>query len=84
MGAKKLAISLPEDVLDQVDRAAEELELTRSGYIARVLTHVARARTDAEIRSRVDALFSDPDIVREQRETARATSAALHHREAEW
>ena len=45
--------------------------MTRSGFIADVLSHVARARTDAEIARRVNDLFSDSEIAREQVETAK-------------
>jgi metal-responsive CopG/Arc/MetJ family transcriptional regulator len=77
MAAKKIAISVPEDVLDQVDRAASQRGLTRSGFITEVLRRVAAARADAEVRRRVDELFSDPDVAEEQRETARAIATAL-------
>jgi len=54
--------------------------MTRSGFIAHVLARVARSRTDAEISKQVDAIFRDPDVAREQRESARAFRRAR----AEW
>lgn len=84
MAAKKIAISVPEEVLTAVDRAAAERSVTRSRFITDVLRRVAAARTDAEVRRRVDELFSDPRIAGEQRETARAGAAALRDRESEW
>ena len=72
MAARKFAISVPEDVMRQVDRAARRRRMTRSGFITHVLAHVASARTDAEISKRVDAIFRDAEVAREQRETARA------------
>jgi metal-responsive CopG/Arc/MetJ family transcriptional regulator len=70
--ARKFAISVPEDVMRQVDRAAKRRRMTRSAFISRVLARVARAQTDAEISRRVDELFSDAELAREQVETARA------------
>ena len=84
MAARKFAISVPEDVMRQVDRAAKRRRMTRSGFISRVLARVARARTDAEISERVNAFFSDPEVAREQRETARAFRRAAPTAGAEW
>ena len=72
MAAMKFAISVPEDVMRQVDRAAKRRRMTRSGFISRVLARVARAQTDAEISRKVDEIFSDPEVAREQVATARA------------
>lgn len=71
MPVKKIAISVPEEVVEQVDSAAAERGMTRSAYISWALRRIARARSDAEITRRVDAFFSDPALDEEQRETAR-------------
>ncbi|RMH38346.1 MAG: hypothetical protein D6689_19800 [Deltaproteobacteria bacterium] len=84
MAVKKIAISVPEDVLAQVDRAAAQLGVPRSRFISDVLRRVASARSDAEIRRRVNAVFADPEVAREQRDTARAASRAVRASEAEW
>ena len=55
----------------QVDAAARRRGMTRSGFIAEILCRVASARTDTEISRRVDTFFADPEIAREQIETAR-------------
>ena len=52
-----------------IDRAI--LERGHPVFISRVLASVARAQTDAEISRKVDELFSDPEVAREQVETAR-------------
>jgi hypothetical protein len=83
MPARKLAISVPEEVIREVDRAAKRRGMTRSGFITGVLSDVARARTDAEISRRVNALFSDPDIAREQVETAKKFRRIAPRRGAE-
>lgn len=84
MAVKKLAISLPEDVLEQVDAAARERGLPRSTFIAQVLERVARARRDAEITRQLDELFSDPDLDHEQRATAAAFGRAADRGGTEW
>jgi metal-responsive CopG/Arc/MetJ family transcriptional regulator len=81
---RKLAISVPEDVIEQVDQAASRRGMTRSGFITHVLERVARARTDAEISRRVDEIFSDPKVAREQAQTAKAFRRIAAARGAEW
>lgn len=84
MAARKIAISVPEEVIHQVDHAARRHGMTRSAFIAHVLGRVARARTDAEISRRVNELFSDPEIAREQVETAKAFRRVAPTHGAEW
>ena len=59
MSAVKFAISMPEETMSQVDRAAKRLGMTRSRYIATVLAHVARRERDAAISRRVDEVLAD-------------------------
>ena len=84
MAARKFAISVPEQVMRHVDRAAARRGMTRSRFIADVLARVAKARTDAEISRRVNALFSDPEVAREQADTARVFRRAVPGAAAEW
>lgn len=71
MGVRKIAISVPEDVLKQVDRLAKRVSTTRSGFITDVLREVSRASGRAEVTRRIDRLFdSDPSLAMEQRRTA--------------
>jgi metal-responsive CopG/Arc/MetJ family transcriptional regulator len=76
MAAKKFAISIPEEVMKQVDRAARARQMTRSHFIAEVLRRVAQARSDAEITRRLNEVFADETLAAEQRETARAFERA--------
>ena len=84
MPTRKLAISVPEEVLDEVDGAAKQRGMTRSGFITYVLRRLARARTDAEISRRVNELFSDPEVAREQAATAKEYRRLAPLRGAEW
>jgi metal-responsive CopG/Arc/MetJ family transcriptional regulator len=84
MRARKIAISVPAGVLAQVDRAARERGDSRSGYISRVLVAVAHARTDAAVVRAVNALFADPEVDAEQRDTARAFLGATNEIGTRW
>jgi hypothetical protein len=67
MPVRKTAIAIPESLLADVDRSARERGESRSRYITRVLEVAVRARRDAEITRRLDQLFSDPKVQRDQR-----------------
>jgi len=77
MAVRKVAISVPEEVLAQVDAAAAERGENRSRFITQMLVLLAHARSDREISRRVDAVFADPEVAREQVKTARAGAKVL-------
>ena len=84
MAAKKFAISMPEDVMEQIDRAAADRGITRSRFIAEVLKKTARARTDAEITRRLNDVFSCEETTSEQRKTARDFQRVASSVGTEW
>lgn len=87
MAVRKIAISVPESVLDQVDRAAAEAGENRSHYISRMLMLLAQARSDKEITRRIDAVFANSEISDEQVRTARAGAlgmARIRRKEPRW
>jgi hypothetical protein len=59
MPARKTAITIPEALLVDVDRAARERGESRSRYITRVLQVAVWTRRDAEITHQLDALFAE-------------------------
>lgn len=84
MAVRKIAISVPEEVLRQVDQAAKARHMTRSGFISRALARIASTRRDAEITRRIDELMAEPEVAAEQVETARAFQRARSRRGTEW
>lgn len=69
MTMKKIAISLPEPVLERVDRLAASRGESRSHLIATVLDRVARAKRDRDVTAQIDALLDD-EMIAEQKVTA--------------
>jgi hypothetical protein len=76
MAHRKTAIAVPEALLADVDRAAGARGESRSAYITRVLVLAVRARRDAEITKKLDALFGDRRLARAQRRGAADLDAA--------
>lgn len=62
MAMRKTAITVPEEILAEVDRAARRRGESRSRFISRVLSAAVRARRDAEVTRRLDELFADPAV----------------------
>ena len=71
MGLRKTAITVPEAVLKEVDRAARARGESRSRFITRLLAEAARARTDAAITRKLNELFADEELRRADLEDAR-------------
>ena len=76
MPTAKIAISLPEEVLAEMDGAARERGESRSGFIASILKAAMRARRRADITRRLNELFSDESVVSEQQRLTREMDAA--------
>jgi hypothetical protein len=66
MPARKTAVTIPEALLAEVDRAARKRGESRSRYITRVLGVAVRTRRDAEITRKLDALFASERAWSEQ------------------
>lgn len=71
MALRKTAIALSDDLLSAVDRAARARRESRNRFVTRVLQEAVRARRDAEVTKRLNALFADSEVVEEQVRTAR-------------
>ena len=76
MARSKIAITVPEDVLSQVDAAARERGETRSGFISRILKTALKARRDAGITRRLNELFAEASVVATQDRITREMDSA--------
>jgi hypothetical protein len=66
MRTLKIAVTVPEDVVEAVDAAAREKGMSRSGLISRVLRTAMKAKSDAEVTRKLDEIFTDPDAAADQ------------------
>ena len=76
MASSKIAITIPEEVLADVDAAARAHGETRSGFISRILRTALRARRDAGITRRLKELFADESVVASQDRITREMASA--------
>jgi metal-responsive CopG/Arc/MetJ family transcriptional regulator len=71
MAMRKTAVTIPEELLAEVDAAAEARGESRSRYITRLLRLTVQARRDAEVTRRLNELFAREDNREELRRSAR-------------
>lgn len=77
MPLRKTAIAIPDALLSAVDRAAESRGESRNRFVTRVLQEAVKARRDAEVTERLNALFAnDPELAGEQAHSASELDAA--------
>lgn len=67
MAMRKIAISIPEVVLESVDELAERRGQSRSGMISAILARVTAVKRDREVTAAINAVFDD-ERVRDQQE----------------
>ena len=85
MAHRKTAIAVPEEILAEVDRAARERGESRSAFISRVLRLAVRARRDAEVTQRLNALFADESFREAQRrETSELAELGIDWASERW
>lgn len=66
----RVKISIPQDILKTVDKLSKEKNVSRSAYISNVLQLVSTKSKESEIINRINRLFSDPKIQKEQKQTS--------------
>jgi metal-responsive CopG/Arc/MetJ family transcriptional regulator len=76
MATRKTAITIPEDLLADVDRIAAQRNESRSAFITRILRVALQSRRDALVTRRLNELFADEELEEEQLRTAAELDAA--------
>lgn len=67
MALRKTAIAISDDLLSAVDRAAQSRGESRNRFVTLVLQEAVRARRDTDITKRLNDLFADEEVARDQR-----------------
>lgn len=83
MVMRKTAVAIPEELLAQVDAAAEERGESRSRYITRLLRLSVQARRDAEVTRRLNELFAG-EAAEDSREELRRSTRGLVSVGTDW
>jgi hypothetical protein len=73
---RKTAIALSDELLSAIDQAATDRKQSRNRFVTQVLEQAVRARRDADVTRRLDALFADPAVDEAQSRQAAELDAA--------
>jgi metal-responsive CopG/Arc/MetJ family transcriptional regulator len=84
MTTQKVAISIPEDLIREIDLISKNKGLSRSRYIASALGDKVADEKKELLRQAYDRVFSDEDIQKEQLETAKWFEGAGSEGGQEW
>ena len=70
MNTKKVAITIPTDLVVIIDDISRQLGLSRSKYISTVLREKVLSEKERQISESYNRIFSDDSIQKEQLQTA--------------
>jgi metal-responsive CopG/Arc/MetJ family transcriptional regulator len=84
MNTQKVAITMPEDLIKEIDLISKTKGLSRSRYIASALGAKVADEKRELLKQAYDRVFSDEEIQKEQLETAKWFEEAGSEGGQEW
>ena len=72
MKTTKIAMTIPKNLLDLIDKLAEELNMSRSRILSEGANLIAKHYERIAIAKQYDEAFSDPEVQKEQMKMTRA------------
>ena len=84
MNTKKVAITIPTDLVIMIDDISKQMGLSRSKYISTVLREKVLSEKERQIRDSFNRVFSDDAIKKEQLQTAIWFDGAGNQGGQEW
>lgn len=84
MNTHKIAITVPSDLLDIIDKTTEQRSMSRSKFISLLLREKLLEERNRQLRDQYDRVFSDSAICDEQLKTAQWFDGADSREGQEW
>jgi len=84
MTTVKIAITMPEELVQEVDAARKIEPISRSGYITRLVQKAVRSEKKVRLKAAYDRIFSDPEIVEEQKNSTALFDSTNDDKGQEW
>jgi len=81
---QKVAISMPNILVKEIDALSKSKGLSRSRYIAQAVSEKIESEKNHFIRESYDKIFSDKEIQKEQLEMARCFEGTGNEGGQEW
>lgn len=84
MNTQKIAITVPSDLLDIIDKTTEQRSMSRSKFISLLLRERLTEERNRQLKDEYDRVFSDSAICDEQSKTALWFDGAGSREGQEW
>ena len=84
MNTQKIAITVPSDLLDIIDKKTEQRSMSRSKFISLLLRDKLLEERNRQLKDEYDRVFSDSAICDEQSKTAMWFDGAGSREGQEW
>lgn len=84
MNTKKVAISMPTDLVAMIDILSKQKGMSRSRYISTILHEKILNERERQIKEAYNRVFSDDSIKKEQLETSLCFDGAGNKEGLEW
>jgi len=75
---------MPKELVQEVDAARKIETISRSGYITRLVQKAVRVEKQARLKAAYDKIFSDPEIVEEQKNSTSLFDNTGNEKGQEW
>ena len=84
MGYAKISITIPEEVFKEIKELAEKREIKLSHLVASALADEVRKNKEESFVRRINEIFDDPEVAKEQRGMARDIADNTNVEELPW
>jgi len=84
MNTQKIAITVPSDLLEIIDKKTERSSMSRSKFISLLLREKLLEERNRQLKDEYDRVFSDSAICDEQSKTAMWLEGAGNREGQEW
>ena len=84
MNTQKIAITVPSDLLDIIDKTTEQRSMSRSRFISLLLREKLLEERNRQLKYQYDKVFSDSAVCDEQIKTAMWLDGAGSREGQEW
>ena len=84
MNTKKVAITIPKDLIAIVDTISRERGISRSKFISLTIEEKIATERDRNLKEAYDRVFSDDSIIKEQLDTTNWFQRAGSKEGQEW
>ena len=84
IGTQKIAITMPNVLVKEIDALSQQKRLSRSRYITQAVREKIESEKKRFITETYDKVFSDEEIQKEQLETAKCFEGAGSEGGQEW